>query len=142
MPGVWAAGDCCQSTHIVSGRPVHEALGTVANKQGRVAGINIAGGYATFPGVAGTAVTRICALEIGRTGLSEREATEAGFAFVASKVTTTTVGRLPARGRADHGQAAGGEGQWPVARRPGYRRARRRQAGGCGRGALPCPWDG
>ncbi len=96
MPGVWAAGDCCQSMHVVSGRPVHEALGTVANKQGRVAGINIAGGYATFPGVAGTAVTRICELEIGRTGLSEREATDAGFAFVASTVTTTTVaGYLP-----------------------------------------------
>jgi NADPH-dependent 2,4-dienoyl-CoA reductase/sulfur reductase-like enzyme len=89
-PGVWAAGDCCQSLHLVSGRPVYQALGTVANKQGRVAGINITGGYATFPGVAGTAVTRICQLEIGRTGLSEREATEAGFSFVASTVTTTT----------------------------------------------------
>jgi NADPH-dependent 2,4-dienoyl-CoA reductase/sulfur reductase-like enzyme len=96
VPGVWAAGDCCQSMHIVSGRPVHEALGTVANKQGRVAGINISGGYCTFPGVAGTAVTRICDLEIGRTGLSEREAADAGFAFVVSTVTTTTVaGYLP-----------------------------------------------
>jgi NADPH-dependent 2,4-dienoyl-CoA reductase/sulfur reductase-like enzyme len=87
---VWAAGDCCQSIHLVSGRPVHEALGTVANKQGRVAGINIAGGYATFPGVAGTAVTRICHLEIGRTGLSEREATAAGFEFVGTRIETTT----------------------------------------------------
>jgi NADPH-dependent 2,4-dienoyl-CoA reductase/sulfur reductase-like enzyme len=96
VSGVWAAGDCCQSMHIVSGQPVHEALGTVANKQGRVAGINIAGGYATFPGVAGTAVTRICELEIGRSGLSEREASDAGFAFVAAKITTTTVaGYLP-----------------------------------------------
>lgn len=96
VPGVWAAGDCCQATHIVSGQPMHEALGTVANKQGRVAGINISGGYATFPGVAGTAITRICEIEIGRTGLSEREATEAGFAFVASTVTTTTIaGYLP-----------------------------------------------
>lgn len=96
VPGVWAAGDCCQSVHVVSGQPVHEALGTVANKQGRVAGINIGGGYATFPGVAGTAVTRICALEIGRTGLSTREATAAGFAFVAPTVTTTTTaGYMP-----------------------------------------------
>ncbi len=90
VPGVWAAGDCCQSINLVSGRPVHEALGTVANKQGRVAGINIGGGYATFPGVAGTAVTRICQLEIGRTGLSEREATAAGFSYVTAKVETTT----------------------------------------------------
>jgi NADPH-dependent 2,4-dienoyl-CoA reductase/sulfur reductase-like enzyme len=88
--GVWAAGDCCQSVHLVSGRPVYQALGTVANKQGRVAGINISGGYATFPGVAGTAVTRICHLEIGRTGLTEREATEAGFSLVASTIKTTT----------------------------------------------------
>ena len=100
-PGVWAAGDCCQSIHVVSGRPVHQALGTVANKQGRVAGINISGGYATFPGVVGTAVTRICQLEIGRTGLSEREATEAGFAFVAAKIETTTTppGTCPTRPR-------------------------------------------
>jgi NADPH-dependent 2,4-dienoyl-CoA reductase/sulfur reductase-like enzyme len=88
--GVWAAGDCCQSVHVVSGRPVHQALGTVANKQGRVAGINIGGGYATFPGVAGTAVTRICRLEIGRTGLSEREAAQAGFDFVAVRIDSTT----------------------------------------------------
>jgi NADPH-dependent 2,4-dienoyl-CoA reductase/sulfur reductase-like enzyme len=91
--GVWAAGDCCQSTHLVSGRPVHEALGTVANKQGRIAGINIAGGYATFPGVAGTAVTRICRLEIGRTGLSEREAAAAGFEFVTARIDATTSAR-------------------------------------------------
>jgi NADPH-dependent 2,4-dienoyl-CoA reductase/sulfur reductase-like enzyme len=91
VDGVWAAGDCCQSTHLVSGQPVHQALGTVANKQGRVAGINIAGGYATFPGVMGTAVTRICNLEIGRTGLSEREAAEAGFGFVTATITSTNI---------------------------------------------------
>jgi NADPH-dependent 2,4-dienoyl-CoA reductase/sulfur reductase-like enzyme len=96
VPGVWAAGDCCQTIHLVSGRPVHEALGTVANKQGRVAGINIAGGYATFPGVAGTAVTRVCHLEIGRTGLSEREAIDAGFSFEAVKIESTTIaGYMP-----------------------------------------------
>ena len=91
VEGVWAAGDCCQSMHVVSGRPAYQPLGTVANKQGRVAGINISGGYATFPGVAGTAVTRICHLEIARTGLSEREAGAAGFAVVARTVQTTTM---------------------------------------------------
>jgi NADPH-dependent 2,4-dienoyl-CoA reductase/sulfur reductase-like enzyme len=96
LPGVWAAGDCCQSIHLVSGLPVHQALGTVANKQGRVAGINISGGYATFPGVAGTAVTRICDLEIGRTGLSEKAAAEAGFSFIVAKIEATTdSGYLP-----------------------------------------------
>jgi NADPH-dependent 2,4-dienoyl-CoA reductase/sulfur reductase-like enzyme len=88
--GMWAAGDCCQSVHVVSGQPVYQALGTVANKQGRVAGINISGGYATFRGVAGTAVTRICHLEIGRTGLSEGEAKAAGFSFVARTIGATT----------------------------------------------------
>jgi NADPH-dependent 2,4-dienoyl-CoA reductase/sulfur reductase-like enzyme len=88
--GVWAAGDCCLSRSMITGEPVYVALGTVANKQGRVAGINIAGGYATFPGVAGTAVTKICALEVGHTGLIEKEANEAGFATVVAKIESTT----------------------------------------------------
>lgn len=81
-PGIWAAGDCVESLHRVSGLPVHIPLGTHANKQGRVAGINIGGGYATFPGVVGTAVTKVCDLEVGRTGLRERDAVAAGFEFV------------------------------------------------------------
>ena len=82
MPGVWAAGDCVETLHRVSGMPVHVPLGTHANKQGRVAGINIGGGYATFAGVIGTAVTKVCDLEVGRTGLREGEASAAGFEFV------------------------------------------------------------
>ncbi|MCW3841134.1 FAD-dependent oxidoreductase [Micromonospora yasonensis] len=82
VPGVWTAGDCVETLHRVSGMPVHVPLGTHANKQGRVAGINIGGGYATFPGVIGTAVTQVCDLEVGRTGLRERDATAAGFEFV------------------------------------------------------------
>ncbi|WBB49330.1 FAD-dependent oxidoreductase [Verrucosispora sp. WMMA2044] len=82
VPGVWAAGDCVETLHKVSGMPVHVPLGTHANKQGRVAGINIGGGYATFAGVIGTAVTKVCDLEVGRTGLREREARMAGFEFV------------------------------------------------------------
>ncbi|MET8089364.1 FAD-dependent oxidoreductase [Micromonospora sp. NPDC005220] len=82
QPGIWAAGDCVETLHRVSGMPVHVPLGTHANKQGRVAGINIGGGYATFAGVIGTAVTKVCDLEVGRTGLREREARAAGFDFV------------------------------------------------------------
>jgi NADPH-dependent 2,4-dienoyl-CoA reductase/sulfur reductase-like enzyme len=84
--GVWAAGDCVETVHLVSGRPVHVALGTHANKQGRVAGINLGGGYATFPGVVGTAVTKLCDLEVARTGLTEKEADAAGYAFVTASV--------------------------------------------------------
>src|SRR5207248_10688701 len=88
--GVWAAGDCCESLHLVSKRKVHVALGTVANKQGRVVGLNVSGGYATFPGVVGTAVTKLCATEIARTGLSEREASAAGFVYEAATIESTT----------------------------------------------------
>jgi NADPH-dependent 2,4-dienoyl-CoA reductase/sulfur reductase-like enzyme len=72
------------------------ALGTVATKQGRVAGINLGGGYATFPGVVGTAITKVCTLEIGRTGLTEREAAKEGFEAEASSIDSTTLaGYLP-----------------------------------------------
>jgi NADPH-dependent 2,4-dienoyl-CoA reductase/sulfur reductase-like enzyme len=88
--GVWAAGDCVETVHRVSGRPAYVPLGTHANKQGRVAGINIGGGYATFPGVVGTAVTKVCDLEVSRTGLLERDAKAAGFAYVTATVTSTS----------------------------------------------------
>ena len=88
--GVWAAGDCAASYHRVSQRWTHVALGTVANKQGRVAGVNIGGGYATFAGVVGTAITKVCELEIARTGLTEREAADAGFGHVAVTIESTS----------------------------------------------------
>ncbi|MGH2821313.1 MAG: FAD-dependent oxidoreductase [Actinomycetota bacterium] len=88
--GVWAAGDCAEKFHLVSRRPVAIALGTHANKEGRVAGINIGGGYATFPGVLGTAVSRICELEVGRTGLKESEALDAGFEILTTTIDSTT----------------------------------------------------
>jgi NADPH-dependent 2,4-dienoyl-CoA reductase/sulfur reductase-like enzyme len=95
---VWAAGDCCESYHLVARAPVHIALGTVANKQGRVAGINMAGGYAAFPGALGTAVTKVCSVEIGRTGLSLAEAARYGFVAVEAAVDgETRAGYLPER---------------------------------------------
>jgi NADPH-dependent 2,4-dienoyl-CoA reductase/sulfur reductase-like enzyme len=98
--GVWAAGDCCESYHLIARAPVHIALGTVANKQGRVAGINMGGGYAAFPGVLGTAVTRVCSVEIGRTGLSRAEADSYGFATVEASIEgESRAGYLPERKR-------------------------------------------
>ncbi|MDZ7675538.1 MAG: FAD-dependent oxidoreductase [Acidimicrobiales bacterium] len=88
--GVYAAGDCAESFHRVSQRQVHVALGTVANKQGRVAGINLGGGYATFPGVVGTAITKVCATEMARTGLNESEAALAGFGYETATISSTT----------------------------------------------------
>jgi NADPH-dependent 2,4-dienoyl-CoA reductase/sulfur reductase-like enzyme len=88
--GVWAAGDCCESFHLVSRQPVHIALGTIANKQSRVAGINIGGGHASFPGVLGTAISKICGTEVARTGLNVAEAIAAGFDHAAVTITSTT----------------------------------------------------
>ncbi|GAA2605338.1 FAD-dependent oxidoreductase [Dactylosporangium fulvum] len=94
--GVWAAGDCVENLHLVSQRPVAVALGTHANKQGRAAGINIGGGYATFPGVVGTAVSKLCANEVARTGLSTAEAEAAGFrTFSVVTESTTRAGYFP-----------------------------------------------
>ena len=90
IEGVWSAGDCAEKFHLVSRTPVAIALGTHANKEGRVAGINIGGGYATFPGVVGTAVSKVCDLEVARTGLNEREAEEAGFDHLTATVDSTT----------------------------------------------------
>jgi NADPH-dependent 2,4-dienoyl-CoA reductase/sulfur reductase-like enzyme len=59
VESVWSAGDCAEKFHRISGKPVAIALGTHANKEGRVAGINIGGGKATFPGVIGTAASKM-----------------------------------------------------------------------------------
>jgi NADPH-dependent 2,4-dienoyl-CoA reductase/sulfur reductase-like enzyme len=88
--GVWAAGDCVESFDRVSQTWAHVPLGTHANKQGRVLGTNLGGGYATFPGVVRTAVSKVCDLEIARTGLREVDAGRAGFRFVAETVESTT----------------------------------------------------
>jgi NADPH-dependent 2,4-dienoyl-CoA reductase/sulfur reductase-like enzyme len=93
---VWAGGDCVEVLNLVSGQYQHVPLGTHANKHGRVIGHNIAGSYATFPGVVGTAATRVCDTEIARTGLSEHEATRDGFGYHAvTAESTTTAGYLP-----------------------------------------------
>jgi len=91
--GVYAAGDCTASRHLVSGRPVYVALGTVANRQGRVAGLNIGGVDATFPGVLGSAVTRFEHAEVGQTGLSEATAAAAGFDAVTARIESSTRAR-------------------------------------------------
>jgi NADPH-dependent 2,4-dienoyl-CoA reductase/sulfur reductase-like enzyme len=88
--GVWAAGDCAEKHHLVSRTGVAIPLGTHANKEGRVAGVNLGGGYMSFPGVIGTAASKICDLEIARTGLTEAEAGAAGFEYVTATIGSTT----------------------------------------------------
>ncbi|MGW0905514.1 FAD-dependent oxidoreductase [Streptomyces sp. NPDC002853] len=87
---IWAGGDCVEVLDLVSGRERHIALGTHANKHGQVIGSNVGGSYATFPGVVGTAVSKVCDLEIARTGLREREARAAGLKYVTVTIESTS----------------------------------------------------
>ncbi|MFD5103505.1 FAD-dependent oxidoreductase [Streptomyces albidochromogenes] len=87
---VWAGGDCVEVLDLVSGRRRHIALGTHANKHGQVIGSNVGGGYATFPGVVGTAVSKVCDLEIARTGLREKDARAEGLRFVTATIESTS----------------------------------------------------
>ncbi len=86
---VWAGGDCVEVFDIVSRTMRHIALGTHANKHGLVIGTNIGGGYATFPGVVGTALSKVCDLEIARTGLKESQAKELGLRYVSVVIEST-----------------------------------------------------
>jgi NADPH-dependent 2,4-dienoyl-CoA reductase/sulfur reductase-like enzyme len=90
VPEIWAAGDCAESFHLITQKQVHIALGTVANKHGLVAGINISGGSAEFPGVLGTAITKFNQMEISRTGLSEKEAKYMGVEFESHTITSVS----------------------------------------------------
>ncbi|MEV3854907.1 FAD-dependent oxidoreductase [Streptomyces sp. NPDC050095] len=87
---VWAGGDCVEVHDLVSGGERYVALGTHANKHGQVIGTNVGGGYATFPGVVGTAVSKVCDLEIARTGLREKDARRAGLQFVTATIESTS----------------------------------------------------
>jgi NADPH-dependent 2,4-dienoyl-CoA reductase/sulfur reductase-like enzyme len=80
IPGVYAAGDCVEALHLVTGEPAYIPLGSTANKQGRIAGTNAAGGKATFGGVVGTMVVRAFGLAVSRTGLTSAQARASGFA--------------------------------------------------------------
>ncbi|MEV6022005.1 FAD-dependent oxidoreductase [Streptomyces sp. NPDC052036] len=87
---IWAGGDCVEVLDLVSGRMRHIALGTHANKHGQVIGTNVGGGYATFPGVVGTAVSKVCDLEIARTGLREKDARRAGLQYETVVIESTS----------------------------------------------------
>jgi len=83
---VFAAGDCAEAMHLVTGKKAYIALGTTANKQGRLAGENAAGLNKKFDGIVGTAVTKIFDLEVARTGLSSVDAQREGLKFFTSAI--------------------------------------------------------
>ncbi len=78
-PDIYAAGDCVEATNLVTGRPCYMPLGTTANKQARVAAVNLCGGADVFPGILETCICKTFDYTTGRTGLGEAAARAAGF---------------------------------------------------------------
>lgn len=96
IDGVWSAGDCAEAFHRITEQAVNLHLGTIANKAGRVAGINLGGGEASFPGVLGTIITRVGSTEVAATGIRISEAAGSGFDAVEGTATGTTIaGYMP-----------------------------------------------
>lgn len=99
-PRIWAAGDCCEVVHRLTGLPAFLPLGTHANKLGRIVGDNLLGGRGEFGGALGTAITRFVSegvhLEIARTGLSTRQGELGGYDVVGLVTESTTAsGYMP-----------------------------------------------
>lgn len=71
---IWAAGDCTQKHCLITGLPVYSALGSVANKEGRVCAVNLNGGDERFPGVLGSSITKFFDYTVSITGMTEKRA--------------------------------------------------------------------
>jgi len=93
-PDIYAAGDCVECIDILTGRPAYVPLGSTANKQGRVAAVNLSGGEDAFPGILGSTICKVFDYCVARTGLTERAAKELGY--------TVTVALAPAPDRANY----------------------------------------
>jgi len=127
LPDVFAAGDCAEAYHLITGRGAYVPLGTTANKQGRVAGENAGGGQAEFKGMVGTAITKVFDLYAALTGLSEKEARALGYAVKSTVIQAGSRAHYYPDGRPMHvklvveegsglllgGQIVGGEGAGP-----------------------------
>ncbi|HEX3748551.1 MAG TPA: hypothetical protein VHW09_31705 [Bryobacteraceae bacterium] len=79
LRGVYAAGDCAEVSHVVTGKPTWIPLGTTANKTGRIAGADAAGGRERFVGIAGTSIMRVFDAAFATTGLTAAQARAEGF---------------------------------------------------------------
>ena len=87
IPDIYACGDCTEKINIISNTPVWVPLGSTANKEGRVAAINLCGGSEDFEGILGSAVTRYLDLNISMSGLSEKNAQRLGYDTVSVVIT-------------------------------------------------------
>jgi NADPH-dependent 2,4-dienoyl-CoA reductase/sulfur reductase-like enzyme len=90
FPGVYAAGDCAEVMHVVTGAPAWVPLGTTANKTGRVAGANAAGRRERFTGIVGTSIVGVFGMGFAVTGLSESQARAESFSPVAVRIEAGT----------------------------------------------------
>ena len=81
-PDIYAGGDCIEVLHLVTGKPVFFPQGSLANRQGRIIGTNLAGGNAVFPGVVGSFILKVFDLAVCSTGLTLEGATREGFRAV------------------------------------------------------------
>ncbi|MBU4372308.1 MAG: FAD-dependent oxidoreductase [Proteobacteria bacterium] len=78
-PDIFAAGDCAELKHLVSGRPISLPLGSLANREGRVIGSNLGGGDERFGPVVGSGAVKVFDMNVSSTGLTTKAAQEAGF---------------------------------------------------------------
>ena len=78
-PHVFAAGDCADAYHVVTGEKAWVPLALRANRAGWAVADNVCGKSVQLPGIAGTAVFKVFGLEVARTGLGLKEAQTAGF---------------------------------------------------------------
>lgn len=85
-PDIYAAGDCVESTDRLTGLPCFVPLGSTANKQGRVAAINICGGDESFPGILGSTICRVFDYCVARTGMTEQTAASLGYDAITALV--------------------------------------------------------
>ncbi len=89
-PDIYAAGDCVESTNLITGAKVHAPYGDLANLQGRVAGENAAAGDSvTFPGTIQTGICKVFDFAAGSTGLSEKAARSAGFTDIETVINAS-----------------------------------------------------
>ena len=90
IPDVYAVGDCAESINMITQQPSCAQLGTIAVRQGKVAGKNAAGEYSLFTGILASAVTRLFDVEAGVTGLTEAAAKRAKFEIVTGAISSKT----------------------------------------------------
>ena len=101
-PDIFAAGDCATVYHRLLQRNVYYPLGSTANKMGRIAGINMAGGDTVFPGIVGTQILKFFELSLAKTGLSLEEAEREGIrAKLFSAKRRDKAGYYPGAGMAE-----------------------------------------